>query len=131
MSDLQIFVFAGNLGKDPEMRYTPSGQAVCAFSLASNRQWKNDKDETCKVTTWLRVSTWGKLAEICAEYLQRGSKVTIEGRLEADKETGGPRIWTDQAGNPRTSFEVTATSVHFLSPKTERAEPAAQEEAPF
>jgi single-strand DNA-binding protein len=115
----QTIVIVGNVGRDPEMRYTPSGQAVTSFSVATNRQYTSNNGETVKETIWFRVSAWGKQAETCNQYLKKGSKVLVEGRLTADPATGGPRIWTGQDGSPRASFEVSAGTVRFLSPRSE------------
>jgi len=112
-------IIVGNVGKDPEMRYTPSGKAVTSFSVATNRQYTNNNGETIKETTWFRISAWGKQAETCNQYLKKGSKVLVEGRLTADPATGGPRIWKSQDGSPRTSFEINAGTVRFLSSRTE------------
>lgn len=112
-------IIAGNVGKDPEMRYTPSGQAVTSFSVATNRQYTTGNGEQVKETIWFRISTWGKTAEICNQYVKKGSKVLIEGRLTPDKNTGGPRIWTKQDGSAGASFEVTANTVRFLSSRGE------------
>ncbi len=124
-------IFVGNVGRDPEMRYTPSGQAVTSFSVAPNRQYTNNNGETIKETIWFRVSAWGKQAEVCNQYLKKGSKVLVEGRLTPDKETGGPRVWTGQDGSPRASFEVTAGTVRFLTSRgeVEAGAPAADEGA--
>ena len=115
----QTIILAGNLGKDPEMRYMPSGQAVTSFTVATNRQYTNNNGETVKETMWFRVSVWGKMAEVCNQYLKKGSKVLVEGRLTADSATGGPRIWNGQDGSPRASFEVNAQTVRFLSSRGE------------
>ncbi len=115
----QTIILAGNLGRDPEMRYTPAGQAVTSFSVATNRQYTNNNGETVKETTWFRISVWGKMAEVCNQYLKKGSKVLVEGRLTADPGTGGPRIWNGQDGQPRASFEVSAQTVRFLSSRGE------------
>ena len=112
-------IIVGNLGKDPEMRYTPSGQAVTNFSLATNRQYTSANGQQVKETIWFRVSTWGKQAETCNQYLKRGSKVLVEGRLTPDKETGGPRVYTRQDGTTGASFEVNAQTVRFLSSRGE------------
>jgi len=112
-------IVVGNLGRDPEMRYTPSGQAVTNFSLASNRQYTGSDGQTVKETTWFRISTWGKQAENCNQYLRKGSKVLVEGRLVSDQSTGGPRIWNRQDGSPAASYEVSAITVQFLSSKAE------------
>lgn len=108
-------IFAGNVGRDPEMRYTPSGQAVTSFSVATNRQYTASNGEQVKETIWFRVSAWGKTAEVCNQYIKKGSKVLVEGRLTPDKNTGGPRIWTKQDGTSGSSYEVTANTVRFLS----------------
>lgn len=112
-------IIVGNVGKDPEMRYTPTGQAVTSFSVATNRQYTSGNGEQVKETIWFRVSTWGKTAEVCNQYVKKGSKVLIEGRLTPDKATGGPRIWTKQDGTAGSSFEVTAQTVRFLSNRGE------------
>lgn len=110
-------LIVGNLGKDPEMRFTPSGQAVTSFSVATSREYTTGSGERVKETTWFRVSTWGKTAEVCNQYLKKGSKVLIEGRLTPDKSTGGPRVWTKQDGSAGSSFEVTAQTIRFLDGK--------------
>jgi len=115
----QTIIIVGNVGRDPEMRYTPSGQAVTSFSVATNRQYTNNNGETVKETIWFRVSAWGKTGETCNQYLKKGSKVLVEGRLTADPATGGPRVWTGQDGSPRASFEVSAGTVRFLSSRGE------------
>ncbi|MDI6768789.1 MAG: single-stranded DNA-binding protein [Anaerolineales bacterium] len=127
----QTTIIVGNLGRDPEMRYTPSGQAVTSFSVATNRQYTNNAGETVKETIWFRVSAWGKQAETCNQYLKKGSKVLVEGRLTADPATGGPRIWTGQEGSPRASFEVSAQTVRFLSSRGEGEAPPTDEGAGF
>lgn len=103
----------GNLGRDPEMRYTQSGTPVTTLSVATNRTYTSN-GETVKETVWFRVSVWGKQAETCNEYLKKGRSVLVVGRLNPDKETGGPRIWQDKDGNSRASFEITADNVRFL-----------------
>jgi single-strand DNA-binding protein len=115
----QKLVIVGNLGNDPEMRYTPSGQAVTNFSVATNRRYTTSDGNQVDETTWFRVSTWGKQAEISNQYLKKGNKVLVEGRLTPDRETGGPRIWTRQDGSSAASYEVTAEVVRFLTPRGE------------
>ena len=112
-------ILVGNLGRDPEMRYTPSGQAVTNFSVATNRQYTGSDGQLVKETIWFRVSTWGKTAENCNQFLKRGSKVLVEGRLIPDASTGGPRVWNRQDGTPSASFEVNAQTVRFLSTRGE------------
>ena len=112
-------IIVGNVGKDPEMRYTPSGQAVTSFSVATNRQYTTGNGEQVKETIWFRVTTWGKQAEVCNQYVKKGMKVLVEGRLTPDKATGGPRVWTKSDGSAGASFEVTASTVRFLSSRGE------------
>ena len=108
-------ILVGNLGRDPEMRYTPSGQAVTSFSVAVSEAYTSANGEKIKKTIWFRVSAWGKQAETCNQYLKKGSKVLVEGRISADPATGGPKIFTRQDGTSGSSFEITATIVRFLS----------------
>jgi len=125
----QKLIIVGYVGKDPEMRYTPQGQAVTNFSVATNRQYTKD-GETVKQTVWFRVQTWGKRAEVCNQYLKKGSKVLVEGTLLAD-EDGNPKIWKKQDGSPGVNFEVNAFEVRFLSSAEKsngRGEPEPQEE---
>lgn len=112
-------IIVGNVGRDPEMRYTPSGQAVTSFSVASNRRYTSSNGEQVNETIWFRVSAWGKQAEICNQFLKKGSRVLIEGRLTPDKTSGGPRIWQKQDGTSAASFEVTAQTVRFLTTRGE------------
>jgi single-strand DNA-binding protein len=120
------------------MRYTPSGQTVTSFSVATNRRYTASNGEAVKETTWFRVSVWGKQAESCNTYLKKGSKVLIEGRLNPDRETGGPRTFTRQDGTPGASYEVTAFTVRFLSARGAEEgvpelpeEPLGDENVPF
>lgn len=112
-------IIAGNLGKDPEMRYTPGGQAVTNFSVATSRQYTDSGGQTVKETIWFRISTWGKQAETCNQYLKKGSKVLVEGRLVPDLATGGPRVYTRNDGTSGAAFEVSAFTVRFLSSRAE------------
>ena len=112
-------ILVGNLGKDPEMRYTPSGQAVTSFNVATNRQYTAADGNLVKETTWFRVTVWGKQAETTSQYLKKGSKVLVEGRLTPDPATGGPKTWTRQDGTAGASFDVTANTVRFLSSRGE------------
>ena len=114
-----LIVIVGNVGKDPEMRYTPSGQAVTSFSVATNRQYTTGTGEAVKETIWFRVTSWGKQAEVCNQYVKKGMKVLVEGRLTPDKVTGGPRIWKKNDGSTGATFEVNASTVRFLSSRGE------------
>jgi len=110
----QKLTIVGNLGRDPEMRYTPSGQAVTNFSVATSRRWTSGDGQQQEETIWFRVSVWGKQAESCNQYLSKGRQVLCEGRLTVDRETGEPRVWQDQNGKWRSSYEMTAFEVKFL-----------------
>lgn len=112
-------IIVGNLGRDPEMRYLPSGQAVTNFSIATSRQYTGSDGQQVKETIWFRITAWGKQAETCNQYLKKGSKVLVEGRLNPDPSTGGPRIWTKNDGSSGASFEVTASTVRFLSSRSD------------
>ncbi len=112
-------IVVGNLGRDPEMRYTPSGQAVTNFSVATSRQYTASDGQQVKETIWFRISAWGRTGEVCNQYLRKGSRVLVEGRLVPDQSTGGPRIWTRQDGTPGASFEISAATVRFLSSRDE------------
>ncbi|MEJ2011804.1 MAG: single-stranded DNA-binding protein [Anaerolineales bacterium] len=106
-------IVVGNLGRDPEMRYTPSGQAVTNLSVATSRKYTDSSGELRDETIWFRVSVWGRQAETVNQYLRKGRQVLIEGRLVPD-ENGNPRIWNRQDGSPAASFELSAQTVRFL-----------------
>lgn len=110
-------VIVGNLGRDPEMRYTPNGNAVTSINVASNRVYTDGTGQRVKETTWFRVSVWGKQAENVSNYLQKGSMVLVEGELRPDRETGGPRTYTRNDGSVGASYEVRARTVRFLTPR--------------
>jgi len=120
----------GNLGRDPELRYTPQGTPVTTFTVATNRVYTNAAGEQTQETVWFRVSAWGRLAETCNQYLRRGMRVYIEGRLVPDPNTGSPRMFTRQDGTVGTSFELRAQVVKFLSSRQEMASLEAASEAP-
>ncbi|MBI5651317.1 MAG: single-stranded DNA-binding protein [Chloroflexi bacterium] len=120
----QKLVLVGNLGNDPEMRYTPQGTPVTKLSVATSRKYTTADGQQKEETAWFRVNVFGKQAEACNQYLTKGRQVLVEGRLQAD-ENGSPRVWTDKEGKPRASFEVFAESVRFLGSKREGAPAAA------
>ena len=107
----QQITLIGNLGNDPEMRYTPSGVPVASFNLAVNKSWTDAEGGKQDKTTWFRVTAWRKLAEIAAQYLAKGKQVLIVGELE------DARAFTDRDGNNRASLEVTAQTIKFLGAK--------------
>lgn len=110
----QKLIIVGNLGKDPELRYSPSGEAVANLNVATNRKYTDKSGQSVKETTWYRVSVWGKQAENANQYLKKGSLILVEGRLQADKTTGGPRLFQRQDGTWGASFEMMATEVKYL-----------------
>ncbi len=115
----QRLVLVGNLGRDPEMRYTPNGTAVTQLSVATSRKWTDASGQLKEETAWFRVSVFGKQAETCNQYLAKGRKVLVEGDLVVDEKTGGPRVYQRKDGTYGASFEVRANTVRFLSPKGE------------
>lgn len=117
----QKLIVVGNLGGDPEMRYMPDGTAVTSFSVATNRRWNNAQGQQVDETTWFRVSVWGRRAEVANQYLTKGSKVLVEGRLKPDMNTGGPRLWTRQDGTVAASYEITAENFSFVGSKGDDA----------
>lgn len=104
----QQILLVGNLGADPELRYTPQGTPVASFTLAVNRVWTDNQGERQEKTTWFRVTAWRKQAETCAEFLRKGRRVLVVGEMEEAS------AWTDRDGHPRASLEVTALTVKFL-----------------
>jgi single-strand DNA-binding protein len=109
----------GYLGRDPELRYTPQGTAVCKLSVATTERRKNAAGEPEEHTTWFRVTVWGRQAELANEYLSKGRQVYIEGRLRLEE-------YTDRDGNPRISPEVNATDIQFLGQRGDAAGQTAQ-----
>jgi single-strand DNA-binding protein len=97
----------GNLGRDPELNYTPQGNAVCNFSVATNEKRRDKSGESIDVTTWFRITLWGKQAENASKYLSKGSPVYIEGRLRVEE-------WSDKEGKSRYTLEVQATDMQFI-----------------
>jgi single-strand DNA-binding protein len=128
-------IVAGNVGKDPESRYTPAGKMVTSFSLATNRGWTKEDGTQVKETAWFRVTVWGKQAETVSTYVHKGSKVLVEGRLNVDPATGGPKVFSRDNGTSGASFDVTAETVRFLDSKGSapeaEAEPVSSEEIAF
>jgi single-strand DNA-binding protein len=123
----QKIVIVGNLGRDPEMRFLQSGQAVTNFNVATNRQYTASNGERMKETTWFRVSAWGRQAETCNQYLKMGSKVLVEGRLNPDRETGSPKVYQRKDGTHGSSYEITADRVVFMSGRDDQASYQARE----
>lgn len=102
----------GNLGRDPELRYTPQGTPVCSFTMATNERRKDRAGENQDVTTWFRITLWGRQAETASQYLTKGRPVYIEGRLRVEE-------WTDKDGRQRYTLEVHATDMQFIGGRGE------------
>ena len=107
----QKLILIGNLGRDPEMRFTADGKPVTSFSMATSRKYK-DKEETA----WFRITVFGAQAESCNQYLKKGSKVLVEGRLNPDS-NGSPKVYQKKDGGWGASYEVVARDVRFLDSK--------------
>ena len=118
----------GHAGKDAEMRFLPNGTAVASFSVAHSDKYKNANGEEVKQTIWMRVSVFGKLAEVCNQYVKKGMLVRAEGKLKGD-ENGNPRIYTKQDGTAAASFEMVANEVTFLSRVEGQAAPVVDDES--
>jgi single-strand DNA-binding protein len=111
-------ILIGRLGKDPEVKYTPSGAPVARFTLATDESFKDRSGEQQRRTEWHAIVAWNKLAEICGEYLSKGKQVYIEGSIRS-------RQWEDQSGNKRTSFEIVARDMRMLGSKADSERMAA------
>jgi len=105
-------ILVGRLGKDPETRYTSSGQAVCNFTMATDETYKDRAGERQKRTEWHRIVVWAKQAEIAQKYLRKGSLIYVEGRIQT-------RQWDDREGQKRTSVEIVATNFRMLGSRSE------------
>lgn len=112
-ASLNKVLLMGNLTRDPELRYVPSGSAVANFSVAVNRTYKDNAGEKKEDVSFIRVVVWGRMAEICGEYLTKGRAVLVEGRLKS-------RAWEGQDGQKRSALDVVATNVQFVGPKGDR-----------
>ena len=110
-------ILVGNVGKDPEMRYTPSGAAVTSFSVATSRNYKS-QGQTIKETIWFRITCWGRQAEYASNYVRKGHKILVEGRLVADP-AGNTRVFTRSDGTAGASFEINASNLQLLTSRSE------------
>jgi single-strand DNA-binding protein len=107
MAGVNKVILLGNLGRDPELRYTQGGQAVANFTLATSENWNDKNGERVERTEWHRVVVWGRVAELCSKYLSKGRSVYLEGRIQT-------REWEDKEGQKRYTTEVNAQTVQFL-----------------
>ena len=110
MRQTNVVVFEGNLGQEPELKYTPEGQAFCRMSFGKSDDYKNGDGELLKRTQWATIITWGKLAEACGEFLKKGSRALAQGKLEQ-------RRWQDDEGNNKSVLRIKAFFVEFLDKK--------------
>lgn len=112
MASVNKVILIGNLGRDPEVRYTPSGTAVANFTLATTENWTNKDGEKQSHTEWHRIVAWRRLGEICGEYLSKGKQVYIEGRIRTNE-------WEDQEGNKRRTTEIEALNMQMLGSRAQ------------
>ena len=130
MASFNKVMLMGNLTRDPELRYTSGGQAVCNFSLAINRYFNDKQGERKEETTFMRITVWGKQGENCAQYLSKGRSAFVEGRLQS-------RSWETEDGQKRSAVDVVADSVQFIGGRTGSDKPAdggasiAEDDIPF
>lgn len=122
MASFNKIIIVGYLGRDPELRYIPNGTAVCDFSVATTEKRRDATGESNEITTWFRVSVWGKQGETVNQYLAKGRLVYVEGRLRQEE-------YTDREGNKRTALRVNASDIQFLGGRTDDT-PAPQKAAP-
>jgi single-strand DNA-binding protein len=113
MASVNKVILVGNLGNDPDVRYTGSGQAVANFSIATTEKWRGKDGTASEKTEWHRIVVWGKLAELCKSYLTKGRAVYVEGRLQT-------RQWENKEGNTQYTTEVIANTIQFLGAPSER-----------
>ena len=121
---LNKVLLIGHLGRDPEMRYTPSGRPVTTFSMASSRSWNTAEGERRSETEWFNIVAWGSLAEICNQYLKKGQQVYIEGRLQT-------RRWEDDEGNKRSTTEVVAREMIMLGDRRDKEDQTRPDEETY
>lgn len=116
MAGINKVILVGNLGADPEIRYTPGGTAVATFRLATSEMWTNREGQKESRTEWHRIVAFGRLAEICGEYLSKGRQVYIEGKIQT-------RSWEDRDGNKRYTTEIVANTMQMLGGRDQREAP--------
>jgi single-strand DNA-binding protein len=119
---LNKVMIIGHLGKDPEMRYTPSGRPVTTFNVATSRSWNTSDGERRTETEWFNVVAWGSLAEICNQYLTKGRQVYVDGRLQS-------RNWEDKDGNKHSSVEIVANEMIMLGSRADSEDPTGDDDS--
>ncbi len=130
MLGFERVVIMGNLGNDPEMRFLPNGTPVTNFSVAVNKKYTDNDGVDHESVKWFRVSAWRRQAEVCNEYLSKGSAVYIEGEVKVDPETGNPRVYKRNDGEAASSLELTARFVRFLGGSNGEGYAPTDEEVP-
>lgn len=123
MASVNKAIIIGNLGRDPELRYTPSGQAVASFSIATTSRWKNQSGENQESTEWHNIVLWGRMAELAKEYLAKGRSVYIEGRIQT-------RSYQDKDGVQRYRTEIVGQQMQFLSSRGDQASSSSSDYTP-
>jgi len=121
VASINKVILIGNLGGDPEVRYTPSGRPVANFNIATTENWTNKDGGKEERTEWHRIVAWGRLGEICGEYLHKGRSVYIEGKLQT-------RSWEDREGNKRYTTEILAQTMQMLGPAGKEGKATGREE---
>ena len=121
MASVNKVIIVGNVGRDPELRYTQGGQPVASFSIATNERFKDKEGNWKDRTEWHRIVAWARLAEICGEYLRKGSQVYVEGRIQT-------RDWEDKEGNKRQTTEIIALSMQMLGRRGEGGGPSTSDD---
>jgi len=131
-NQIQLVMYEGYMADDPDMRYTPDGKAVVNFRMGSNRKYKKADGKEIKETIWLKISAWGKLAEIVNQYTAKGSHVVVTGILRAG-ENGSPNVYELKSGGHGASYEITANEVRILKGKEREDNPEedTEEDIPF
>lgn len=124
MASFNQATIVGNLTRDPELRYTPQGSAVCEFAVAINRKWKDKQGDVKEAVDFIDVVAWNRTAEVAAEYLKKGRPVLVSGRLTQDR-------WEDQSGQKRSRVRVTAQVIQFLGSGQRQEETATAQPAPW
>ena len=124
MAGVNKVILIGNLGRDPETRYTQSGQCVANFTMATSENWTDKQGDKQERTEWHRIVAWGKTGELCDQYLSKGRKVYVEGKLQTRK-------WEDKNGNERSTTEINAQSVQFFGAKGDREEHESRDREAF
>lgn len=127
-NQIQMVMYEGYIAGKPDMQYTPKGTPVTNFSMGSNRSFKNAEGETVKETTWLKISAWGKLAEIVNQYCDKGVHVIVTGRLRG--KNGSPEVFERKDGGHGANFELVASEIRILNSKSEDSSGAASVEQP-